>query len=252
MRTPFVAANWKMNCTRQEAERLARELVERVGALDGVDIALCPPYTAIETVRRAISGSRLHLGAQDVHWERQGAFTGEVSAEMLREAECEFVIIGHSERRQYFGETDESVNRRLKAAAAAGLGAIMCVGERLVERESGRTIEVVERQLKDGLDGVGHEKITIAYEPVWAIGTGKVATPEQAQEVHGFIRRWLRARYGEAADRIRIQYGGGVKPDNVDGLMAQPDIDGSLVGGASLQAESFCGIVRGSVRTKRK
>ncbi|MEW6366929.1 MAG: triose-phosphate isomerase [Acidobacteriota bacterium] len=250
MRTPFVAGNWKMNCTRREAERLAGELVKQIGSLDAIDVALCPPYTAIETVRRVISGSRLHLGAQDLHWERKGAFTGEVSAEMLRDAECELVIIGHSERRQFFGETDESVNRKLKAAAAAGLGAIMCIGETLAERESGRTLEVVERQLRDGLDGAGHERLTIAYEPVWAIGTGKVATPEQAQEVHAFIRRWLRDRYGEAADRMRIQYGGSVKPDNVDGLMAQPDIDGSLVGGASLQPESFCGIVRGSVRMK--
>jgi len=248
MRRPFVAGNWKLYGTRPEAAKLASGLASSIGGIDGIDVAVCPPYTSLETVRAAITGTKLRLGAQDCAWEKEGAYTGEVSAWMLAEAGCELVIIGHSERRQHFAETDASVNRKLKAALAAGLSPILCVGETLAERESGTTLDIVRRQLADGLAGIGCEKLTVAYEPVWAIGTGKVATPEQAQEVHAFIRGWLKERYDAAAEGIRIQYGGSVKPDNVSGLMAQPDIDGALVGGASLKIESFSDIVRGSLK----
>ncbi len=250
MRKPFIAGNWKMYCTKPEATKLASGLAASIGSLEEIDVALCPPYTALETVHNVIAGTRLRLGAQDLAWEKEGAFTGEVSALMLIDVGCEFVIIGHSERRQFFGETDQSVNRKLKAAISGGLDPIMCVGETLPERESGSTLDVIRRQLDGGLTGIACEKLTIAYEPVWAIGTGRVATPEQAQDVHAFIRGWLNHAYGPAAGGIRIQYGGSVKPDNVAGLMVQPDIDGALVGGASLKIESFSDIVRGS--TKRK
>lgn len=248
MRKPFVAGNWKMHGTVREAAELAGGLAAQIGHVDNVDVALCPPYTAIGTVRDAIRGSRLRLGAQDLHWEKSGAYTGEVSAGMLIDAGCSCVIIGHSERRQFFGETDDSVNRKLKAAVAAGLEAIVCVGETLVEREAGSTLAVVERQLAGGLEGAGCDQLAIAYEPVWAIGTGKVATPDQAQEVHGFIRAWLGRKYGHAADCVRILYGGSVKPDNILSLSAQPDIDGALVGGASLKVDSFLDIVGGSLK----
>ncbi|MBI2840918.1 MAG: triose-phosphate isomerase [Acidobacteria bacterium] len=248
MRRPYVAGNWKMHGTVREAAELAGGLAAQIGQIDNIDVALCPPYTALSTVSEAIRGSRLRLGAQDLHWEKSGAFTGEVSAGMLVDAGCHCVIIGHSERRQFFGETEESVNRKLKSAVAAGLEAIVCVGETLVEREGGSTLGVVERQLAGGLEGAGCDLLTIAYEPVWAIGTGKVASPEQAQEVHGFIRAWLGRRYGAAAGGIRILYGGSVKPDNIVSLSAQPDIDGALVGGASLKVDSFSDIVRGSLK----
>ncbi len=247
MRTPIIAGNWKLNKTRMEAQALAKGIVEQTQDSQGVDIVLCPVYTALETVGQVLTGSQVKLGAQNVFWEESGAFTGEVSSSLLKDAGCTYVIIGHSERRQYFGETDETVNKKLKAALAAGLVPIVCVGETLEEREAGKVEAVVGSQLRGGLTGLSDEdfaKIIIAYEPVWAIGTGKTATPEQAQEVHAFIRAQLGQLAGKAtADVIRIQYGGSVKPDNVKELMSKEDIDGALVGGASLKADSFAALV---------
>jgi len=247
-RTPILAGNWKMHCTRAEAAALARALVESVGQTRGREVVIAPPFTSLEAVADVLKGSRIALAAQNVHGEPKGAYTGEVSAAMLTDVGCTHVIIGHSERRQYFGETDESVNARLKAALAAGLGPIVCVGETLAERESGTTSAVVERQVRGGLAGLDAEALArcvIAYEPVWAIGTGRTATPEQAQEVHAAIRGLVGALGGAAvAAGMRILYGGSVKADNVDALMAQPDLDGALVGGASLVAKDFTRIVQ--------
>ena len=247
-RTPLLAGNWKMHGTRAEAIALTRALVGALGDVTARDVMIAPPYTVLEAVAAVLAGTRLRLGAQNVHWETQGAFTGEIAAPMLREIGCSQVIIGHSERRQYFGETDATVNRRLRAALAGGLVPIVCVGETLDEREAGTTDAVVVRQLRGGLAGLDAEALgrcVIAYEPVWAIGTGRTATPEQAEEVHALIRRELDALADHAvAEGARILYGGSVKPDNVDALMAQPDIDGALVGGASLDAASFTRIVR--------
>lgn len=250
-RKPFVAGNWKMYMTVAQARHLVSELVPGLQAIAGVEKVLCPPYTDLMAVRALLEGTEIGLGAQDVHWEEQGAFTGAISPAMVAEW-CQYVIIGHSERRQYFGETDATVNKKIKAALAHGLIPIMAIGETLEENQAGRTGEVLSRQLRDGLAGLaadpslsvaGSIPLVIAYEPVWAIGTGKTATPEQAQEVHGFIRRKLEALFGSAAEKVRVLYGGSVKPDNVDALMAQPDIDGGLVGGASLKAEDFARIV---------
>ncbi len=248
MRKPFLAGNWKMHKTVPEAVALARSLVEKVGQYEKVDIAVCPTAIALGAVAEAVRGSRIAVGAQHMHWEEKGAFTGEISAKMILSAGAKLVIIGHSERRHIFGETDEMVNRKVKAALAAGLSPIVCVGETLDEREKSTTNEVVSRQLDGALQDVGKDdlpKITIAYEPVWAIGTGKTATPETAQEVHAFIRKLLAASHGEGlAQAIRVQYGGSVKPANAAGLMEMADIDGALVGGASLDADSFSKIVR--------
>jgi triosephosphate isomerase len=212
------------------------------------DVALFPPLTALDAVREAVAGSRIRVGAQSCHHEDRGAFTGEVSAGMLVDAGCDLVLVGHSERRQLFGETDEMVRRKLEAALAAGLAPVLCVGETLEEREAGRTESVVRSQMETAMAGLGADDVggvTLAYEPVWAIGTGLTATPQQAQEVHAFLRGVLREiAPGDLADRARIQYGGSVKPDNISGLMAEPDLDGALVGGASLDAESFAAIVR--------
>jgi triosephosphate isomerase len=247
-RTPILAGNWKMHCTRAEAATLARALVDSVGRTTGREVIVAPPFTALETVRGVIAGSCIQLSAQNVHGEPKGAFTGEVSAAMLTDVGCTHVIIGHSERRQYFGETDASVNARLTAALAAGLGPIVCVGETLAEREAGRTASVVDGQVRGGLAGLDAGRVArcvIAYEPVWAIGTGRTATPEQAQEVHAAIRALVGTLAGATvAAGIRILYGGSVKADNVDALMAQPDLDGALVGGASLVAADFTRIVR--------
>jgi len=247
-RTPLLAGNWKMHGTRAEAVELASRLVEAVGEVSTREVMIAPPFTALEAVAVVLAGTRLRLGAQNLHWETTGAFTGEIAAPMLREAGCSHVIIGHSERRQYFGETDETVNRRLRAAVAGELIPVVCVGETLEERESERTEAVVVRQLRAGLAGLDADALAdcvVAYEPVWAIGTGRTATPEQAQDVHALIRRELGALAGERlAAGARVVYGGSVKPDNVDALMAQPDIDGALVGGASLDAASFTRIVR--------
>jgi triosephosphate isomerase len=246
-RTPLLAGNWKMHGTRSEATVLARTLAGTIGQVRGREVVLAPPFTALDTVAAAIAGTQIRLAAQNVHWETKGAFTGEIAAAMLREAGCTHVIIGHSERRQYFGETDDGVNRRLRGALAGGLVPIVCVGETLAEREAGATPAVIERQMAGGLAGIGAAELAgcvVAYEPVWAIGTGRTATPAQAQEVHRAIRRQLAALGGAAvADGIRILYGGSVKPDNIDALMAESDIDGALVGGASLEATGFARIV---------
>ncbi len=252
-RRKFVCGNWKMHKTAPEAVALVKELRDGVGDAAGkVQVAVAPPFTALHAVAQAIGhGGGIELAAQDVHWEAQGAFTGEVSAAMLADACCTHCIVGHSERRQLFGETDETVRRKVGALLAAGIQPIVCVGELLAEREAGRTLEVVDRQVRAALSGIPAAAIaalTIAYEPVWAIGTGKTATAAQAQEVHAAIRKILRELGGSVADAIRIQYGGSVKAENAQELMAQPDVDGALVGGASLKARDFTQIVRGALR----
>ena len=248
MRCPFIAANWKMYKTVHEAVAFAKEFRVMVKDVTKVEIVLAPPFTALEVVRSVIDGSAIQLGAQNLHWEPKGAFTGEISAPMLVEAGCTYVIIGHSERRQLFGETNETVNKRLHAALAAGLTPVVCVGETLQERDADATVQVVERQVVAGLAGISPAalaKSVVAYEPVWAIGTGKTATPAQAQEVHRTIRDQLaKVANQDTADRVRLLYGGSVKPDNIDSLMAEPDVDGALVGGASLVAEQFIRIVQ--------
>jgi triosephosphate isomerase len=247
-RLPFIAGNWKMNKTVAEAIDLIRELKTAISGLKGVEVAVAPPFTALDAARKELEGSSIRLAAQNLYWEEKGAFTGEISAFMLKEVGCQDVIVGHSERRQFFGESDETVNRRIKAALAQGLKVIFCIGETLREREEEKTFSVIERQIEGGLKGLDDKEMrnmTIAYEPVWAIGTGKTATPEQAEEVHRFIRGKVEKLYSrEVSEEIRIQYGGSVTPDNIKGLMSQPNIDGALVGGASLKAESFSKIVR--------
>jgi triosephosphate isomerase (TIM) len=251
-RTKFVCGNWKMHKTVAEAVALVKDLAAGLGDAAGkVQVAVAPPFTAIHAVAQALKGTALEVSGQDVFWEVQGAFTGQVSAPMLAEVGCRHGIVGHSERRQLFGETDEGVRKKTAALLAAGLSPIVCVGETLAEREAGRTLEVVDRQVRQGLAGFGAEqlgKITVAYEPVWAIGTGKTATTAQAQEVHAAIRSILRQLGGAVADAMRIQYGGSVKPDNARELMSQPDVDGALVGGASLKAKDFLAIVKGALR----
>jgi triosephosphate isomerase len=244
-RRRFVCGNWKMHKTVAEAVQLVRDLRQRLGDARA-QVAVAPPFTALGAVKQALQGSSIQLFAQNCHFEKQGAFTGEVSAAMLRDVGCDGVILGHSERRQLFGETDESVARKLKAALAEGLAPIVCVGETLQEREGGRTWDVVSGQVRNALSGLDAQalgRVTIAYEPVWAIGTGRNATAAQAQEVHAQIRGLLRELGGGVADSIRIQYGGSVKPDNAAELLAQPDVDGALVGGASLKADDFAKIV---------
>ncbi|MEN9800590.1 MAG: Triosephosphate isomerase [Pseudomonadota bacterium] len=252
VRKPVVAGNWTMHKTAAEAQSLARELRNALGVVrDQVEVVLAPPFTALYPVGKAVEDSNLLLAAQNCHAEAQGAFTGEVSAPMLKELGCRFVILGHSERRQLFGETDEGVNRKAKAVLAAGMLPIVCVGETLQERESGRTLEIVSRQLAGGLaglDGAAVGRLVIAYEPVWAIGTGRTATSAQAQEVHAHVRGWVAQAFGkEAAAAVRIQYGGSVKPDNAVELLGQPDVDGALVGGASLKAADFAAIVKAAL-----
>ncbi len=251
MRRKIIAGNWKMNKLRSEAVELVKGLIPLVADVRDVDIVVCPVYVSLSTVYDLIKDTNIALGAQDCFWEEKGAYTGEVSAPMLKDVGASYVVIGHSERRQYFGETDEWVNKKTRAALKAGLTPIVCVGERLEEREVGRTIDVISRQLEGGFAGFDKGQIggcVIAYEPVWAIGTGKTATPEQAQEVHSFIRGWLKDNYGEeVADKVRIQYGGSVKPANARSLLTQPDIDGALVGGASLKAEDFAEIVKAAI-----
>jgi len=247
MRTPLFAGNWKMFKTVHEAVAFAKEFKGAVKDVIGVDIVLAPPFTAVHAVAEAVRASNIAVAAQDVYWEREGAFTGEVSAAMVREAGAEYVIVGHSERRRLFGETDVMVNRKLIAAIAADLTPIVCVGETLEEREGSRTFTVIDRQLKDGLDGTTPEQVAdlvIAYEPVWAIGTGRNATAAQAQDVHAHIRGRLRQWFGaDTAERCRILYGGSVKPDNIAELTREADVDGALVGGASLEVKSFGEIV---------
>ena len=250
MRKKIVAGNWKMNKTRAETAALIAGIKTEVASLGAAEVVVGVPFTDLDVAAQAIKGSAILLAAQNVHWAEKGAFTGEISAAMLKELGVTYVIIGHSERRQYFGETDETVNKRAKAALAASLKPIVCVGETLAEREGGQMKAVVERQVRAGLagfQGADWDKLVIAYEPVWAIGTGKTASTAQAQEVHAFIRQLLGELAGAAAATIRIQYGGSMKPDNAKDLMSQPDIDGGLIGGASLEAKSFADIVRGAL-----
>ncbi|MGE5174533.1 MAG: triose-phosphate isomerase [Betaproteobacteria bacterium] len=246
-RRPIIAGNWKMNKTMVEARDLATKLAPLVSRVKDRDIVLAPPFTALSAVAVAINGTNIALSAQNLFWEDKGAFTGEISAEMLLDLGCKYVIIGHSERRQYFGETDETVNKKLRQALHKGLLPIVCVGELLSEREAGKANEVIDRQIAGALKGVTAaemQKVVIAYEPVWAIGTGKTATPDQANEIHAFIRQKVKSLYStEVAESLRIQYGGSVTPDNISSLMAKPDIDGALVGGASLKPESFAALV---------
>ena len=248
LRRPLIAGNWKMYKTIAETEAFMDQLAPRIFEVRHCEIVIAPPFTALRRAAELGEGHGIAISAQDVHWEKEGAFTGEVSAAMLREAGCRYTIIGHSERRQFFGETDESVHRKLRAALAAGLRPIVCVGELLAEREAGQTEAVLDRQLAGGLAGLTEAEfspIIIAYEPVWAIGTGRTATPEIAEQAHAFIRGRVAQRVSQAAaERLRILYGGSVKPDNIAGLMAQPDIDGALVGGASLEPASFAAIIR--------
>lgn len=246
MRRPVIAANWKMNMTVGETMALAEKLLpcqERAGE---VDVVICPPFTSLAPACNLFQGTGIQVGGQNMHWEDFGAFTGEISAPMLKAIGCSHVIIGHSERRQLFGETDAAINRKLKAALLHGLTPIFCLGETLEQREAGTTQEVCSRQLELGLAGIQSEDLTktiIAYEPVWAIGTGRTASPDDAQSVISFIRRELAKQFSKGAHQVRILYGGSVKADNIDGLMAQGDIDGALVGGASLDADNFSGIV---------
>ena len=247
MPRPILAANWKMHKTLAETRAFAEAFVPLVADAGDVDVVLAPPFTALSTLGEALRGSNVALAAQNVHDQDKGAFTGEVAPDMLVDLGCAYAIIGHSERRQIFGETSEFVARKAEALHARGIRPIVCVGETLDEREAGRTFDVVGGQLDGSLAGVADAQAAatvIAYEPVWAIGTGKTATPEMAQEVHAMIRERLRKRFGDAGGEMRIQYGGSVKPDNVAELMAQSDIDGALVGGASLEPESFAQIVR--------
>jgi triosephosphate isomerase len=251
MRTPFVVGNWKLHKTINEALALVTELIIQLGGVKGVAVGVAPPYTALHAVAKRLEGSAIATCAQDCYWETSGAFTGEVSAPLLADAGATWSIVGHSERRQFFGDTNESVGKKARAVLAGGLGVIVCVGELLAERDAGRTLDVVDAQLAgalEGIDGAAHaQRLVIAYEPVWAIGTGRTATPAQAQEVHAHIRKKLGERYGApVAAAIRIQYGGSVKPSNAEALMAEPDIDGALVGGASLEAADFVAIVKAS------
>jgi triosephosphate isomerase len=246
-RKPIIAGNWKMNMTATQARELASKFIPLVASVRDRDIVLGPPFTALGVVAETIKGTNIGLAAQNLHWEDKGAFTGEISADMLLDSGCKYVIIGHSERRQYFGETDETVNRKVRQALKKGLLPILCVGETLAEREAGRLNDVISRQVTGGLKDISAadmQKIVIAYEPVWAIGTGKTATPEQANEVHALIRQKIMALYSaDIAAGLRIQYGGSVTPENVSLLMGMPDIDGALVGGASLKPESFAALV---------
>jgi triosephosphate isomerase (TIM) len=251
MRKPIIAGNWKMHNTIKEAVELVTGLKRELVNSEAVDIVVCPAFTALSDVHELLIDSNIKLGAQNLYWEQKGAFTGEVSADMIKDAGCEYVIVGHSERRQYFNETNETVNKRIKAGLSCGLKVIVCVGEVLEERENNKTFDVIKDHIFGSLTGLSAAdmgNIIIAYEPVWAIGTGKTATPDQAQEVHHYIRGLLKELFDEEiASATRIQYGGSVKPDNIKELMGKEDLDGALVGGASLKIESFSAIVKGAV-----
>ncbi len=246
-RKTFIAGNWKMNTTIEDAVALAKGVVEAVGSQDAVDVAICPPYVSLAAVKDVVKDSNVKLGAQDVHWEKMGAFTGKVCCGMLKSVGVTYVIIGHSEQRTYFHETDSTVNKKIQAALKAGLLPIVCIGETLDERKSGKMEAVVETQTRGAFEGISREdalKCTIAYEPVWAIGTGETATPEQANEAHVFVRKILADLYDEeSAQSMRIQYGGSMKPGNAKELLSQSDVDGGLIGGAALKPELFEGIV---------
>jgi triosephosphate isomerase len=254
MRKPFIAGNWKMNTSLSEARKLAQGLVGGIGALETCDLAVCVPFVYLFAVAEVVEGTRIALGAQNLHWEEKGAFTGEVSAEMLKDFGTDFVIVGHSERRHIMGETDEIVGRKLRRALDAALKPILCLGELLEERESGATEEVIRHQMEEDFRDVNPEEmasVTIAYEPVWAIGTGKTATPEQAAEAHRFIRHLLTEMYSsQVSENARIQYGGSVKPGNAYQLFKEEEIDGFLVGGASLNAEDFSKIVEEALKAR--
>ena len=251
MRKKIVAGNWKMNMTTAEAAALVNALKADLANFREVEVVVCPPFIAFSTVSQLVQGTHIDLGAQNMHWEKSGAFTGEICAGMLRELYCHYVILGHSERRQYFGETDAIVNRKTKAALASSLHPIVCVGETLQEREAGKVEEVITTQVKGSLAGLSAKEVldsVIAYEPVWAIGTGKTATSQQAQDVHALIRKVLAAMFdATVAQGVRIQYGGSVKASNAKELFGMPDIDGGLIGGAALDAKSFIDIVRAAV-----
>ena len=243
MRRPFIAGNWKMNLDLASAVALAEGVAREAEGVDGVDLAVCPPAVYLEAVGNAIENSKIGLGAQNMHHQPKGAYTGEISAAMLCDLGCRYVILGHSERRHGMGESSENVNEKVEAALAAGLTPIVCFGELLAQREAEQTLAVIRRQFDGSLSGLSHDemgRVVIAYEPVWAIGTGKVATPEQAEEVHLGLRKIIEDRYNEeVAQMVRIQYGGSVKPDNAADLLAQPNIDGALVGGASMKVDQF-------------
>jgi triosephosphate isomerase len=250
----FVAGNWKMNTNLAEGTALAEGLKAAIGSQDSVDVAVCPPFVYAPSIVKVLKGSKIEVGVQNMYYENNGAFTGEISGAMIRDIGCRYVILGHSERRHVLGETDQMINRKIVKALADGLDVIFCIGELLEEREADQTMEVITRQVKVGLEGVPakldngqclSERLTVAYEPVWAIGTGKTASPAQAQEVHAATRKLLAGIYSEdLAQSIRIQYGGSVKPSNAAELLGQEDVDGALVGGASLKVEDFSGIVK--------
>ena len=249
-RIPLIAGNWKMNLTLMEAASLVKSIREAIQGVDGVEVLVAPPFGALSTVKGIIGDAKILLAAQNMHWEQSGAYTGEISPPMLLEAGCTHVILGHSERRMHFQETDEMIDLKANAAVQSGLTPIICIGETLQQREANQTFEVVKKQLDGSLKGfIDGKKLPfstiLAYEPVWAIGTGRTATPDQAQEVHQFVREWIAESFsGETADLVRILYGGSVKPDNAKDLMSRPDIDGALVGGASLKADSFIPIIK--------
>ncbi len=248
MRKIIIAGNWKMNNSVKESVSLVKEIAASVGDVKGREVVIAPPFTSLYPVSKEIEGSKIKLSAQNLFWKDNGAFTGEISASMLKDVGCEYVIIGHSERRQFFGETDDSVNQKIKTALKYNLNPIVCVGETLEEREGGRAFDVIKRQIVKGFAGLGSSEmknVVIAYEPVWAIGTGKTATPEQANEVHLFIRNLIKEIFStEISDNLSILYGGSVKPDNIKGLMVQSEIDGALVGGASLKGGDFLKLVK--------
>lgn len=248
MRRPIIAGNWKMHKTVERAINLTGELVELISDVDDVDVVICPPFTALDAVLDITAGTKIDVGAQNMHWETEGAFTGEVSPLMIKQMGCNYVIIGHSERREYFAETNENVNKKVKSAFKFSLIPIVCVGEKLEHREQGVTNQVIEKQVKEGLANLEPEqvaKLVVAYEPVWAIGTGKTASNQDAQQAIKFIRENIANMYGnDLAEKVRILYGGSVRPDNISGLMQEKDIDGALVGGASLEAKSFAEIVK--------
>ena len=245
MRKPFIAANWKMNKTVGETRDFINSFLPLVKKVRGVDVLIAPPFTSLGIARQLLKDADIKLGAQNVFYEEKGAFTGEISVEMLLSAGCSHVIIGHSERRQHFFETDEIVNKKTKISRKCGLKVILCIGESLEEREDNKTFKVLESQLAGSLKDMKLDGITIAYEPIWAIGTGKTATPEQANEAHAFIRKWLK-EYDRGSDDIRILYGGSVTPENITFLISEPEIDGALVGGASIKPDSFAKIVDGT------
>lgn len=249
MHRPLIAANWKMNKTIGETEDFIHSFLSMIKDVDDVDIIISPPFTSLSVASSLLENTDIRLAAQNVFYEEKGAFTGEISPSMLLSAGCTHVIIGHSERRQYFSETDDIVNKKVKNARKNGLEVILCIGESLNEREMGKTFDLLNRQLTGSLKDVHLEGITIAYEPIWAIGTGKTATPEQANEAHAYIREWLR-NYGEGSEGVRILYGGSVTPENIKSLMAEPEVNGALVGGASLKSESFAKIVTGARKVK--